>query len=118
MNDQNAKEEFIEHVSGKNVLCAKITHGSEWSDSQKHSVLRIGYTPVEFEAFLQSLDFGYDAGFGGQELFGYVWYQDGTWSDRGEYDGSEWWQYQAVPKIPEECAADTKEQNGHIAQQR
>jgi deoxyribonuclease-4 len=46
---------------------------------------------------LPQLNFYYDDGYGGQELFGYVWYEDGTWSDRGEYDGSEWWQHQTRP---------------------
>lgn len=55
------------------------------------------------DKFLQSLDFNYDDGYGLQKIEGNIWYQDGTWSDRGEYDGSEWWQYQSVPEIPEEC---------------
>ena len=101
----NAKSELIEHVSDRAVLCAKITHGHDYDDDQENHVLRVGHTQPELDAFLQSLDFEYDSGFGGQELYGNVWYQDGTWSDRGEHDGSEWWQYQAVPKIPEECAA-------------
>jgi len=113
----NAKSEMIKHVADMVVLCATITHGSEWRDDQTNFVLRVGHTQADRDAFFQSLDFEYDSGFGGQELYGNIWYQDGTWSDRGEYDGSEWWQYQSVPKIPEECAADTKEQNGHIAQQ-
>ena len=42
----------------------------------------------------------YDAGYGSQELYGTIWYKDGTWSTRGEYDGSEWWDYHCVPEIP------------------
>ena len=33
----------------------------------------------------------YNSGFGGQELFGNVWFDDGTWLSREEYDGSEWY---------------------------
>ncbi|QNI21485.1 hypothetical protein [Salmonella phage 3sent1] len=36
-------------------------------------------------------------------LYGNVWFTDGTWLERGEYDGSEWWEYKATPAIPEEC---------------
>jgi hypothetical protein len=51
---------------------------------------------------LMSLDFDYDAGYGGQEIFGYVVFKDNTWLSRGEYDGSEWWEYRKPPKMPEE----------------
>ena len=43
------------------------------------------------------LDFEYDNGYGGQELFGTVVFKDGSWLDRGEYDGSEWWDYHRCP---------------------
>jgi len=47
--------------------------------------------------FCSVLNIEYDSGYGSQELDGYIWYADGTWSDRGEYDGSEWWQHQVCP---------------------
>ena len=53
------------------------------------------------EEVLPLLDFNYDSGFGGQELFGTVWYLDGTWSDRREYDGTECWDYQVCPPLPQ-----------------
>jgi hypothetical protein len=34
---------------------------------------------------------------------------DGTWSERGEYDGSEWWNYQKCPDIPSELKRVDKE---------
>jgi len=101
----NAKSEMVEHVADRVVLCAKVTLGRDYQDDRNDFVLRVGHTQADHDAFFQSLDFEYDSGFGRQELYGNIWYQDGTWSDRGEYDGSEWWQYQSVPKIPEECAA-------------
>lgn len=42
----------------------------------------------------------YDSGYGGQELFGCVWMDNGEWITRGEYDGSEWWDYHRVPEVP------------------
>jgi hypothetical protein len=50
---------------------------------------------------LMILDFEYDNGYGGQELFGYVVFKDNTWLERGEYDGSEWWEYQKCPTYNE-----------------
>ena len=40
----------------------------------------------------------YSSGFGLQELYGYVVFKDNTWLERGEYDGSEWWEYKYPPK--------------------
>ena len=52
--------------------------------------------------FINRLNFIYDDGFGSQEFFGYIWYTDGTWSERKEYDGAEGWIYKSVPDIPPE----------------
>ena len=99
---RNAKAEFIEEVKGKLVLCADIAHYLDGaSRNVKNILLPRDYTPAEYDAFLQSLDFVYDAGFGAQELYGIIWYTDGTWSTRYEYDGSEEWRQRRVPVIPE-----------------
>jgi hypothetical protein len=47
------------------------------------------------------MDFDYDSGFGTQELFGTIWFADGSWADRQEYDGSESWDHQTLPALPE-----------------
>jgi hypothetical protein len=99
----NAKEEFLGHNRNRKVLCATIFYRDCWeynTPGSKHD-LSVNYTPKEYDAFIESLDFEYDSGYGGQELFGTIWYEDGTWSDRGEYDGSEWWDYHSCPEIPE-----------------
>ena len=44
----------------------------------------------------------YDNGHGGQELFGMIWIKNGDWIERGEYDGSEWWEYKTCPEVPDE----------------
>lgn len=101
-----ANEEFIEHTkeSKSKVKCAFITLGdSRWDEEKKRCVLRCGYSEQDFQSFIKSLNFIYDSGYGGQELFGHIWYEDGTWSSRGEYDGSEWWEYNTRPTIPTEC---------------
>lgn len=58
------------------------------------------YTPEDLTQTLPRLDFDYDNGYGGQELFGTVWLKDGTWLERGEYDGSEWWEHRKRPALP------------------
>lgn len=91
----NAKQEFLEEIEGKDVKCATVSHYGRGG-----SHLSVGYSHTELVQFLESLEYNYDSGYGGQELCGTIWYKDGTWSDRGEYDGSEWWDYHGVPDIP------------------
>ena len=86
----NVREELLEHVEGREVELVKIAISNGY-----------GEEPTRIEGTLEEvvpqLNIDYDSGYGGQELFGYIWYKDGTWSDRGEYDGSEWWQHQERP---------------------
>lgn len=88
------------------IRCAYIYTEDMWQQGNgKQMILRVDHSLEEFEAFLKSLDFEYDHGYGGQELFGIVWFEDGTWMTRGEYDGSEWWDYHVLPEIPDDCQA-------------
>lgn len=110
----NAKIEFLTHTLGKEILCATIENSninehkhnaseislySSGSVMNYYADLTTGHTQEEYKEFLKLLDFEYDSGYGGQELFGTIWYKDGTWSCRGEYDGSEWWYHSQCPEI-------------------
>jgi hypothetical protein len=97
----NAKQEFLDQISHSHsdVLCVLIRSGSSLR-LENQSILTTGYTKEEYNQFLKDIDFDYDNGYGGQELFGKIWYTNGTWSSRGEYDGSEWWDYNRCPDIP------------------
>ena len=55
-------------------------------------------SPEEFDTLL---NIEYDNGYGGQEIDGTILFNDNTWLSRGEYDGSEWWQYNKCPTIEE-----------------
>jgi len=103
----NAKTELLETVGTNKVLCIEIayTPSSLWGEEdepEEHFIatLPVNHTEDEYEKFIDRLDFDYDSGYGGQELFGTIWMQDGTWFTRGEYDGSEWWDYHSCPEIP------------------
>jgi len=93
---RNTKTEFLSHVNSKDVLCATIS--GKVPDG--YIILTTGWTKEEYDEFIIGMDFEYDAGYGGQELYGTIWYTDGTWSSRGEYDGSEWWEHHKCPEIP------------------
>lgn len=105
----NCKKEFLEETNGRSILCAQLGKNRNW-DTKYGKVynLPIGFTTYTYNKFLKSLDFEYDDGYGGQEIFGYIWYQDGTWSEREKYDGSEWWSYKSVSVIPNELKGATK----------
>lgn len=102
---ENAKTELLEALKNKaKVKCAKIRLGVRWmaEDEVKEYKLKVGHISEDFEAFLNDFDFMYDNGYGGQKLFGTVWFEDGNWLERVEYDGSEWWEHKSCPEIPED----------------
>ena len=93
----NAKLEFLNEVENLPVKAATIQRGYGNGSID----LKVGYSKDEYQSFLDKLDFHYDSGYGGQELFGTIWIENGSWFDRGEYDGSEWWRYNSIPEIPD-----------------
>lgn len=62
--------------------------------------LRENWSNDEWLMFLEGLRFNYNDGFGSQHLFGVVWFKDGSWLEREEYDGSEGWILKRTPDIP------------------
>jgi hypothetical protein len=104
----NAKEEFISvfknHINKDvKVLCASICCYVYKTRKTYDVTLKQKYNKKEFEEFLNALDFDYDEGYGSQELDGTVWFTDGSWAVRREYDGTEWWEINTVPVIPTKC---------------
>jgi len=100
----NAFVEFINHTSTvpSQVKCAKISNIHYSNDCEKHYLLPLNYTPEQYSDFCRQLDFQYNSGYGSQYLDGTIWYEDGTWSSRSEYDGSEWWVHNSCPSILDE----------------
>jgi hypothetical protein len=94
----NAKVEFLQHIGNKEVLCACCYLGPSYDEIVSRIDMETG---SDLNTFLERLNFEYDDGYGRQELDGTIWYKDGTYSERAEYDGSEWWEHRAVPQIPE-----------------
>lgn len=115
----NAKHElleFLESVGNPKIICAYIDpsfafYGKNMKRRKygERIVLRVDYSKQEYKKFLQLLNFEYDNGYGSMEITGTVWCHDSnlavpsTWLTRDEYDGSEWWVYNTLPKIPKEC---------------
>lgn len=98
----NAKQEFLDHTKSERIYCARIGRDENWDGVQEWIILPVDYSSKQWEEFLQKLDFQYDDSYGSQQLFGNIWYGGSKWSSRGEYDGSEWWQFNECPEIPQE----------------
>lgn len=83
----------------KTIAFAKIQDGDDTFEECPFIIeLRSTRTERDELTFLNSLaSINYDNGYGGQELFGTIVFKDGTWLERGEYDGSEWWEHRKLP---------------------
>lgn len=88
----NAREELLAHMKDRKVEYVKIVYGCSYRDDRK-------LIEGDMDSVIEKLDFDYDSGHGWQELYGFIWYKDGTWSQRGEYDGAEWWEHMERPSI-------------------
>ena len=57
---------------------------------------------LTWEQFDKLADYEYDDGYGSPEIDEMlkIVFTDNTWLSRGEYDGSEWWDYNKCPKLP------------------
>ena len=106
----NAKQELLDKIKqidewlgGTKIICATINTDpfGRWDEEEpKPCILKQGYNDFDYMAFMSSLDFEYNSGYGSQELYGTVWFTNGIWMDRHEYDGSEHWDIHRYPGIP------------------
>jgi len=92
----NAKKEFLQTTKGIKVIAAKIEFDS-YKFSDRKVLLYKNYDKQQFDKFLENINVEYDCGYGGQELFGEIWCENGIWFDRFEYDGSESWERHKYP---------------------
>lgn len=93
----NAKNEFISTFKDLKVINVTIWVGN-YKKERFFDLLK-GYSDKAYIEFLDKLDFEYDSGYGGQNLFGIVACDGGVYFDRWEYDGSEGWDEHKYPDI-------------------
>lgn len=91
----NAKKEFLDAINKYKVIAAVVN----FSDGESDFKLKPLYKKDDYDDLLKFLDREYNNGYGGQELFGIIYCEDGVWIDRGEYDGSEWWNLNKYPNL-------------------
>lgn len=104
----NLKADTLAHIAsvGVPVKAILITHEHYSSpDYGKREYLPPNHNELEYTDFMDCLDLQYDSGYGSQCFSGIIWYHDSTWSERREYDGSEWWEHCKCPSLPEKETA-------------
>lgn len=85
----NLKEETLKTLKD----CGKTIEDVLWVSN--------GKIRLPIDAFLSVADRLYDSGFGNTEVFeDLVIVGDNWWLERAEYDGSEWWEFKALPHQP------------------
>lgn len=88
-------EEFIKECKCE-LKCAIILFDKSYIS------LKEDFSEKDLDKFKSELNFKYDGGYGTQNLYGTLWFTDGSHANRGEYDGSEWWERHVTPEIPKE----------------
>lgn len=88
----NAQKELLEHAGWRTIQYVEIRYRARYDEQE--------VIAGEICDVLPRLNFEYNNGYGSQELEGTVWYTDGTWSERAEYDGSEGWEHRECPPLP------------------
>lgn len=69
-------------------------------DDFQYFCLKPGYTDEDERKFWNDMrSYDYDNGYGEQYVFGFIVFTDGTWLERMEYDGSEWWALRRAPEF-------------------
>lgn len=61
---------------------------------------------ISIDEFLRVSDREYDDGYGSPNVKYIYIVGDDWWMERGEYDGSEWWEFKTMPKKPDVVADD------------
>ena len=89
-----------------NIAEELLDHIKEVGKKVKYISLSFDNSPFGWEHFRGSLsrvlvemNKTYDDGFGRQYLHGCIWFDDFSWSERQEYDGSEWWVHKSIPPL-------------------
>lgn len=58
---------------------------------------------IPVDVFAERADTEYNSGFGAPEVAQdlVIVLRDGSWMERAEYDGSEWWDLKRIPRMPD-----------------
>lgn len=96
---ENLLEETKKHILASNHLETDVMFVG--SDDGEYR--------ISFEDFTKISDFLYDEGYGSQEIAPdlIVYFNDGSYLRREEYDGAEWWEYMHPHRFSKEDTYQT-----------
>lgn len=82
-----------------------ITDSAHWPTDVTFVGQNDGELGMDWVQFTNESQFIYDSGYGTAEIPAnlIIQFNDGSWLERREYDGSEWWEY--VPLMPKYVVA-------------
>ena len=89
-----AKQELLQHIKDNQVDYVKIyrTHFDYYIDDYKEQIIQ-----GTLDEVLPLLDFEYEEV---NEIHGTIWYVDGSWSCRDEYNDMPFWSRYVRPTMP------------------
>lgn len=95
----NAKEELLETLQEIGKSIEDIEFAGVYYDYSNYDIEESGArcATEDTNFLLNFLNFSYDEGFGMQYIYGYILFSDGSWLERREYDGAEWWKFMTLP---------------------
>jgi len=97
-SNTNALEELKHSLDGAQKKIEDIDYGYIiYTPNYRESNLILDTQGSITLVDVSKLNFEYDSGYGSQEVYGTIVFKDGSWLERGEYDGSEWWDYKSCP---------------------
>ena len=98
MGELNAKKEFLDIIKNYKLIASEIQYYD--IDGVVYDIkLKPLFSKNDYNDFLESLNHNYDNGYGGQNLYGVIFCEDGAWMQRYEYDGSECWSIYQYPDM-------------------
>lgn len=103
MSDINIKRQLLSHVEDMyNVKAVQLKLERHTTHLKSVQLFHLpeGYHEGQLESFLRDIDTSYDNEYGNQMLYGFIWWKDGSWSSRYNYEGKEKWVHNVVPSYP------------------
>lgn len=92
---ESFRKETIKEIGAKKV--------NEYYLTFNDSAIFSGGGDIDWEQIRQDVGWdsleNYDSGHGVQYWDGWISFEDGTWIERHEYDGAEWWEHKEYPEL-------------------
>lgn len=98
----NAADSLIEGII-ENPLAPdwlRAIEGEGVTIFRETAILKENWSNNEWLRLLYTFNFDYNNYANRQLLYGFVWFKDGSWLERYNSDGSEYWVYKKTPDIP------------------